>query len=822
MNIFVYLLQSDDRTLRIWRTLDWQQETSITEPFEECGGTTHVLRLSWSPDGQYIVSAHAMNNSGPTAQIIERNGWKANLDFVGHRKAITCVRFNPNILRKKIKKNSEKPQQYSCCAIGSRDRSLSVWLTALKRPLVVMHDLFNNSVLDLSWTRKGFELLCCSVDGTVAYLSFSEEEIGKPLTKEEMAKLHKDTYGKSLAVSSSSNTAASQVIETAAMLNLQQMQKRQQMERKQQVLNQSAGDSPQKGQQIHSKQIETRTKDGRRRITPIFLAPQPDLGEAPLPFDASSNNTILSTSSTETSKIIIERKDLVSPTGRSPESNKSFGSPPSSSVVPMQTSTPEKNRTEEISEDPLASLPKSAALSALQDKDSDLAALTEDTDASDKEGARSSATETPDVDRSISKFKHKEQTPSKLSLKRKHHALTPDGQPVTKKRGRPPKNRDIHGNKIPSAASTPVMSAVTHTPTPVQSSVVSERIVYNAESLNLPAASSNRTTSVTIAGSASMNNYLSLEIENDISVGHTKIHKICWNKCGQTVWESVLTSRILSVVGNKHYACAACEDGSLSMFSASGRKMFPPVMMNSKICVLKCTGHFLMAITIKGSLFVWNLKKLTAVIKNESLTSIIPSNEISIESASLMEHGLPLISLSNGHAYTFNADLASWLLLANKDDCLFLCADYHNCVSSIDVFNQQGSLSALQSQKHRGGNQASRLFRSNPSMQQSCTVSHLESQMVSSLAMKSPGEYKFWLMTYVRYLVQEGLESRLRDTCDELLGPAHGSRQQTKWEPSILGHIKRTLLQEILPIIGSNLSFQRLFTEYQEQLESVL
>lgn len=32
-----------------------------------------------------------MNNSGPTAQIIERDGWKAELDFVGHRKAITCV-----------------------------------------------------------------------------------------------------------------------------------------------------------------------------------------------------------------------------------------------------------------------------------------------------------------------------------------------------------------------------------------------------------------------------------------------------------------------------------------------------------------------------------------------------------------------------------------------------------------------------------------------------------------------------------------------------------------------------------------------------------
>lgn len=32
-----------------------------------------------------------MNNSGPTAQIIEREGFKTSLDFVGHRKAITVV-----------------------------------------------------------------------------------------------------------------------------------------------------------------------------------------------------------------------------------------------------------------------------------------------------------------------------------------------------------------------------------------------------------------------------------------------------------------------------------------------------------------------------------------------------------------------------------------------------------------------------------------------------------------------------------------------------------------------------------------------------------
>ncbi|GFR30429.1 protein HIRA, partial [Trichonephila clavata] len=70
--------QSDDKTLRVWRTHDWQQEAVVTEPFLECGGTTHVLRLSWSPDGRYLVSAHAMNNSGQLLKLLREMVWKAN------------------------------------------------------------------------------------------------------------------------------------------------------------------------------------------------------------------------------------------------------------------------------------------------------------------------------------------------------------------------------------------------------------------------------------------------------------------------------------------------------------------------------------------------------------------------------------------------------------------------------------------------------------------------------------------------------------------------------------------------------------------------
>lgn len=35
--------QSDDKTLRIWRTADWQQDAIISEPFEEVCLVQHAL-----------------------------------------------------------------------------------------------------------------------------------------------------------------------------------------------------------------------------------------------------------------------------------------------------------------------------------------------------------------------------------------------------------------------------------------------------------------------------------------------------------------------------------------------------------------------------------------------------------------------------------------------------------------------------------------------------------------------------------------------------------------------------------------------------------
>lgn len=48
------------------------------------------------------------------------------------------------------------------------------------------------------------------------------------------------------------------------------------------------------------------------------------------------------------------------------------------------------------------------------------------------------------------------------------------------------------------------------------------------------------------------------------------------------------------------------------------------------------------------------------------------------------------------------------------------------------------------------------IVSSDPNLRQIGTLSHLDSQLAASLSLKSSKEYKFWLLSLVRYLVQEG------------------------------------------------------------------
>uniref|UniRef100_A0A8C0DNN6 Protein HIRA n=1 Tax=Balaenoptera musculus TaxID=9771 RepID=A0A8C0DNN6_BALMU len=614
--------QADDRSLKVWRTLDWQLETSITKPFDECGGTTHVLRLSWSPDGHYLVSAHAMNNSGPTAQIIEREGWKTNMDFVGHRKAVTVVKFNPKIFKKKQKNGSSaKPScPYCCCAVGSKDRSLSVWLTCLKRPLVVIHELFDKSIMDISWTLNGLGILVCSMDGSVAFLDFSQDELGDPLSEEEKSRIHQSTYGKSLAIMTETQLSTA-VIENPEMLKYQRRQQQQQLDQKGSAARETGSATSVTGvvngesledirKNLLKKQVETRTADGRRRITPLCIA-QLDTGDFStaffnsIPLSGSLAGTMLTSHS-------------------SPQ------------LLPLDSSTPVPFGTSKPSTEPVAAT-----------------------------GTR------------------------------------PAGDSVSKD--------SVNAASAPAAPSPSILT----TPSKIEP---------------------------------------------------------------MKAFDSRFTERSKATPG-------------------------APALVGLTPTAMERDVH-----------------RQIVVVKEESLHSILAGSDMTVSQILLTQHGIPVMNLSDGKAYCFNPSLSAWNLVSDKQDSLAQCADFRSSLPSQDAMLCSGPLAIVQGRASTSGRQAARLFSVPHMVQQETTLAYLESQVAAALTLRSSHEYRHWLLLYVRYLVNEGFEYRLREICKDLLGPVHSSTG-SQWESTVVGLRKRDLLKELLPVIGQNLRFQRLFTECQEQLD---
>ncbi|CAF3014606.1 unnamed protein product [Rotaria socialis] len=189
--------QSSDGTVKVWSSTSWQCEQTIKEPFDGCAESTSFLRLDWSPDGTMFTTAHAKNNTFPVAACVIRGASTVDAEFVGHRREVTCARFLQRILL-------INGRRRCLLAIGSKDRTLSLWLTSPRQPLCVVNDFFASGILDMSWCLNDdnglITLGICSPDGACAFIIFNKDELGTPLTRPEMAKFYSDMYKVNMSI----------------------------------------------------------------------------------------------------------------------------------------------------------------------------------------------------------------------------------------------------------------------------------------------------------------------------------------------------------------------------------------------------------------------------------------------------------------------------------------------------------------------------------------------------------------------------------------------------------------------------------------------
>jgi protein HIRA/HIR1 len=646
--------------------------------------------------------------------------------------------------------------QYSCCAVGSRDRSLSVWLTCLRRPLVVIHDLFDESVVDISWSSTGYELMLCSLDGTVIYIELNEKELGRPVSDQQKDQWFIEHYGQSVGQSRESK----QLIEDPSLLSLQQKSgivKQKDVMAAHMAMPASSGKTP--GQSmpaplppsvkglvstsststtspVKGKQKETVMKDGRRRITPFSITLQSG-GFTPTTFGSSvpfpSTQTTTQSSGSQSSE-----------TGAGAQAQ------PSSEKAILKSTTPTalQVRSTVASTDRTRSTETSSALKAGSKRKKDDTGL-------------------------VSKKPRKDQTASAISA-------------TASKSGKD------------DGLSIAIMSTMTI-------------------ALPQPDVLAQRTLQVVHAvGGQEIN--VTLEIANSNVPG--RAHRIVCRHGNAVQWETCLSSKGVALAGSRHVVAVACENRTVHVFSSCGRRLLPGLVLLSAISVLQCNAYYLMAVTTGGDVFVWDMKRLCAVIRKESLLPVLKGGKVSITKVQLTADGLPIISLSSQCSYTFSLELGVWVLLDDRNDVIRLSANVQ-AYASPEV---EGLLASLQGNCIGRGSvgHLPRVYTRDTSQLQMATVAFLENQVTAALACQSSDEYHHWLLSYVKYLASQGLESKLQELCVELIGPPGQSvRKLTStqgWNQFVLGLSKRSLLKEMLPILATNGNLQRLASEIHEQL----
>nr|XP_043613664.1 protein HIRA [Erigeron canadensis] len=747
--------QSDDKTVIFWRTSDWSLAHRTDGHWAKSIGSTFFRRLGWSPCGHFITTTHGFQKPRHSAPVLERGEWTATFDFLGHNAPIIVVKFNHSMFKRNptntqeakggsagwangVSKNGGKESQpYNVIAIGSQDRTITVWTTASARPLIVAKHFFLQSVVDLSWSPDGYSLFACSLDGTVATFHFEVKELGQRLSDVELEELKKSRYGDVRGRQANLAESPAQLLLEAASKKVTENA----------TNNNSSTIKSSSGLGIESK-----------------VQSLPDLGKNSVGVIDNASNKAVAPSNRLSSPV--KQREYRRPDGRK-------------RIIPEPVGAPIQGENINVS-----------GPSQSQAVDFSLRS-TENGDSGFREGPPTKRVMVGGDMRERSGVSARATVSESLVIEKVAASADKDGNFNIEAIGGP--------NNLGSSRSVKPLSI---------------RVFDNKEGGDTPH----------VCLEACLKEHAANDI---IGVGSTFLMKeteISCTKNGQTLWSDRISGNVTVLAGNANFWAVGCEDGSLQVYTKCGRRSMPTMMLGSTPVFIDCDDSWkLLLVTRKGATYVWDLFNRKCIL-HDSLASLMTSDPkstgtVKVISAKLSKSGSPLVTLATRHAFMFDMSLMCWLRVA--DDCF----PASNFASSFSLgFPQNGELAALQVDVRKFLARKPGWSRVTDDGVQ--TRAHLETQLASALSLKSPNEYRQCLLSYIRFLAREADESRLREVCENFLGPPSGMAETVAsdatnpaWDPCVLGMKKHKLLREdILPAMASNRKVQRLLNEFMDLL----
>ncbi|TIC38471.1 WD40 repeat-like protein [Wallemia mellicola] len=762
---------SDDRSLKIWRTSDWGLQASITDPFED-SPRAFVRRLSWCPDGANVICANAITDSVFVAAVVKRSDWSSQMKLVGHENSVLCTAFNPRMY-----KDGENGM-YNICATGSTDSVISIWKMNTSKPLIVIKDIFERQVLDLSWSRDGNTLYSCSADGSIIALSFSQEELGQPVADQEISNILIN-YEKPVAPA----FPIMPIQQVRPTLQKEPSQLEKLMENKRAA---PTANEPSK----------------KKRIAPTLVEKLPGIPDTPSnPFNPPVPGP--STSAYPPQPVYYPSANIPSQTFNPPQL-------PSNMLMPMTLPHPQN--------------PNVVGYWLPYIKNPD-----EEEEGGDDEDT---PMEIEEMDPSRVKISN---IPSGLLYKNVKARTLGHGvkreEVEVKDIGevrRITKDVTIGVPTIKSVLFHQFMGAATVGNKELDRVEVRNAITDDKNDVEM----NNGSEDIPRKYPDLHNEILMLSKRSDTNVSNH----------GKVIWVDYASSRVVNVSVGDNFVGVSLEDGTLRIYSFSGRRIFPDITLDSTCSFLEAEATKLLAITCSGSVYVYCTKTRKILFEKTSLKPLLNASDITINSVRLRSNGVPVVILSNGtaHAYDFN-QFRSWTLISSTR---FVKSDAWDRRGR----QRQSSSSAAQStqSQHHYQQQQSNPISSieiklnellvdekisepintdKDSMEEEeavYTLSHLETRLHGAILLDSPTEFRNSMIAYARRLGDEGFRGKAEEFMKEYMGPIfYNHNRGEEFTPTVLGYKKRDLVKEFANTLAKSKPLAKLGQEYLDLLKQI-
>ena len=815
---------SDDRTIKIFRFTppapnatqhdminNFVLETTISSPFKSSPLTTYFRRCSWSPDGNHIAAANAVNGPVSSVAIIERTRWDSEINLIGHEAPTEVCMFSPRLF------HTVKPEQngttngqgggqlVTVIASAGQDKTLSIWNTNTSRPVVILQDLTGKSISDLAWTPDGQTLFASSLDGGIVVAKFDEGELGWVAQPEENVKALQK-YGASRKGMGIAEDVDSLLLET----------------------NSKAGES---------RAVESRMgalmgdfQSDTKESTPATNGTKPGTPSAKPP--ATTNGD-----AQEAEKPAEESSDKAAERVKELKSRVTVGKDGKKRVAPLLVSSSGTGQS---------SLPQtqlvgstSTTKATQNDAPQTVLDLTKPFDGLPKGGIASMLLGNKRKS-ALGEAEDEEEPTSKRTATGPLPILTsgPDG--------------------VEPAALSPVQNGVVPTPEFLRPAVLNPAISFAQVRLAVPKIRSHILRSLergilqaesSLDDASKSPENIIMEAKNDANPRDPS--HVLVTKRGALVWHEFLPRAVILVTANKNFWAVACEDGSIHVWSPAGRRLLNPMILESQPVILECRDHWLLCITAVGLVHVWDLRTQSSPHPPVSLGPVLDIATTSfnqhsvasgpgVTSAHLNSTGHIIVTLTNGDGFYYAREMFTWQRLSeawwavgsqywNSNDSS-ISALQSTAVGPAESKDSSSSGATVSSgiipflERHttnefllKGRAYAlQRIIKTviqrkeAEDLESTVSIAHLENRIAGALQLGARDEFRLYLFMYAKRLGAEGARPKVEELLNSLMG---GILQDTTSDDDsgrgwygkgdgICGWDRKELLKGVVLILG--------------------